>query len=88
MEDDKEEDKDEEEEDKEEEQQEDEDAEEFLFHVLSFITGFYSFYDSNLPSKDANFFMNLIRISNLSDRHGRQTDKQKDGQTDKPMVAY
>ena len=55
----------------------------FMFYLFqSFITGFYSFYDSNLPPKDANFFMNLIRISNLSDRHGRQTDRQKDRQTD------
>ena len=53
----------------------------FFLTFLSFITGFYSFYNSNLPHKNANYFMNLMRICNLSDRHGRQTDRQKDRQT-------
>ena len=57
----------------------------FLFHVLSFflsfITGFHKIYNNNLPRKNASFFMNLIRIRKLSGRHGRQTDRQTDSQT-------
>ena len=63
----------------------------FLFHILSFssfITGFHRFYNSNLPHKNANFFIHMIRVSNLSDRHGSQTDRQTDRKTDGNLLGY
>ena len=54
------------------------------FSYLTFFIIYYRFsklYNSRLPRKNANFFMNLIRIRKLSDRHGREIDRQTDRQT-------